>query len=559
MKRNVAASRPPLATAALLGVLAISSLLLWTQPLFLGKLVPQADHITHLRWSHQFYVALSEGWLRPRWAFASHHGLGDPTFLYYPPLLYYFTAAFRFAGFSAEKALLVAAWLPYLLLALFVHQLARKAASPPYSLAAALLAITSPALFFLSTHYVALAWVLAQPFVLLFAAQSLKDKPDPFLVAITIALVCLAHTLSALMILLAVGGARFVIWLPGRASVDTHLRWVTGTAVGLGLSAFYLYPALTLQALINPGGWTEDPTLDWRRAFAFPVATYLQYGFRWFSIQWPLPLLALSMMAFVWLYSRRSRASRNDEPAALARRLATVALVGLVLSSELAYPLYASIAPLQMIQWPYRFVVQSLVLATVAVGLLLSQLGRRMSSGIIGGAIVAVHVAMAAYLQYSILTYGKPAPNLHQVLRGEFGQPEYVPSTRGEQWKAYLAAGGLEGDCESKHAVCETLLAATHDRKWRIALSSSATIVLPLFAFPAWNVTVNQEPAVYSVDPRTGLLAVTLQPGEHEVAVTWAALPQESVGAWVTALTLLLLAAAHLIRRRRESPRRDSS
>ncbi len=143
----MALSPAPLRTSAALSLLLLSSILLWTQPLLFGKLVPQVDHITHLRWSHKFYLALTEGWLTPRWAFASHYGLGDPTFLYYPPLLYYVAAVFRFAGFSAEKALLLAAWLPYLLLAVFVHQLFPKATPTRYRVATALLAITSPALF----------------------------------------------------------------------------------------------------------------------------------------------------------------------------------------------------------------------------------------------------------------------------------------------------------------------------------------------------------------------------------------------------------------------------
>lgn len=528
-------------------LLVLASLLLWAQPLLLGKLIPQVDHITHLRWSYQFQVAVTEGWLIPRWAFASHQGLGDPTFLYYSPLLYYLSTLFSLAGLSPERALLSAAWVPYVLLAVIAAGLLRRMGNVWLAIAGGLLVITCPALFFLSTHYGALPWVLAAPFVVLFAVQSVKDSPDPMMVAAAFALICLSHILSGLMILLAVGGARLLLWLPARIGFVGQLKWAVGILLGLGLSAFYLYPALTLQGLINPAGWTDEPTLDWRRAFAFPVVSYFQYGFRWFAIQWPLPLLAVAMIISVYLLSKTVDARDDDGYQQMAKRLALVAVVGLLLSSELAYPLYAQIDQLQKIQWPYRFTVPSLLLATVALSLLLGLARNSKFKWLVMG-IIFFQTAMVAYLQYSIAVHGKSMPTLEKVLKGEFGQPEYLPATRGEGWKEYLKAGGFVGYCQRQNLACESLISQSHLRKWRIASDKDEVVLLPLFAFPGWACEVDGARVKPSIDSATGLLAVALTLGPHVVSVEWVGMENELHGQLISLASMVLLLATFILR-----------
>ena len=67
------------------GLVAVTlfAVLLWLQPLLTLRLPHQVDLLVHLRWSDQFFSALRDGWLLPRWAYASHGGVDKRRFEMY--------------------------------------------------------------------------------------------------------------------------------------------------------------------------------------------------------------------------------------------------------------------------------------------------------------------------------------------------------------------------------------------------------------------------------------------------------------------------------------------
>lgn len=551
------------------GVVVALPLLLWAQPLFFGRMIPQVDHVTHLRWFSQFNSALADGLIVPRWAFASHGGLGDPTFLYYAPAFYYLASLLAAAGQFPEQALLWAAWLPYLALGAVALGMVPRGIPIHHALIAALLLASCPILFFLSTHYGALPWVMATPFFILFALESIKDRPLPQRLALWFGLICITHVLSGLMALLSTGLARLFFAPPLRQALRGHLAWGCGSVLGMALAAFYLYPALTLQDLVNPAAWTDDPTLDWHRAFAFPLLTYFQYGFRWFSIQWPLPLLALAMSAIVLLLTRPAAAGRpaggapdDADPGTMARRLAGIALAALLLGSELAYPLYAHVAPLQKLQWPYRFVVPGMVSATLAFALAVFAPSRRTPPGlplrIAAGTAVLLHCLFNGYLQYNLLAEGKPLPKLERAMQNDFGQPEYLPATRGERWQEYVAAGKLPGECRRSGLQCTGIRHDTHAFSATIATDAPQSVRLPIFAFPGWQLALDGKRQTPAIDPETGLIRVDLPAGRHEVQLRWQGLPAETIGRWISAAGLLGLLVLLAVYRRSQSAQRQN-
>jgi hypothetical protein len=531
--------------------------LLWVQPLFFDRLIPQVDSVTHLRWSSQFFAALADGWIQPRWAFASHGGLGDPTFLYYQPGLYYLTSLLAFAGLSAEGALIWAAWLPYVVTGFIVFGVVRRTSLIRSAVFGVAFVVSCPALFFLSTHSGAFPWVMATPFCILFVLESIKDRPTLQNVAIWLALICLSHLLSGMMVLLCTGVARLIFSFPTRQTLYGHLVWGCGIILGMALAAFYLYPALSQQHLINPTGWTDDPTLDWRRSFAFPIITYMQYGFRWFSIQWPLPLLALAMTAVVFSITRKSNEAlcmqMGINRLIIARRLAIVAVVGLFLSSELVYPLYYFLGPLQKLQWPYRFVVLCLVLSSLAFSLVaFPKQTERPKLGvtqIIIVMIVMVHCVFSAYLQYNLLKVGRPLPSLASAMQGEFGQPEYLPATRGKEWALYNESGKFPGYCQKLGLQCKEMRQGSHTFSVNIETAKDAEIRLPIFAFPGWRVTVNGSQQPLSIDSNTGLALIKLSPGTHDVFMYWGGIKSEAIGIWISLAAFAVLACVVYRRR----------
>lgn len=532
---------------ALLLALTVAFVLLF-QPLVLNQLIPQGDYVTHLRWATQFANAIADGVAYPRWAYASHGGLGDPTFIYYQPLFYYVVSAVNVFFADVNQAVRATILIGNALLALAAYSVLRLHCSG-WRLALGVSAIQSlPLLFFLTAYYGALPWVFAAPFALLFASESARVSPRVHRLAIWLALLTLTHILSALMLLITLAFSAAVQGLRDRALVTAYVpRWLAGVSIGLLICSFYLFPAVTQQHLITPSGWTADPTLDWRRSFAFPLLTYITYGFRWFALQWPFPLIAAGMAASALLLARKLPA---DDSAALARALAIFALVALFLSSELAWPLYAYLPPLEKIQWPYRFVAPAMLCAGLSLAIVLSvcpvrsHYQRRPLATACGLASVGGCVLIAVLLQMGVMREGRPPVVASEAMRGMFGQPEYLPANAGPGWRAYLEAGGWLAECQRLKIDCSEVVHTSHGWSGMVTAAQPVVARVPLFFYPAWSVWINEAKAPAQVDRDTGLIRVELPAGQHALRVSWDGLPAERAGWWMSLLGSVLLAVS---------------
>jgi hypothetical protein len=542
-------NRPHVKPLAVLGVV-LFVLLLWSYPLLTTQLAAQWDVKVHLRWADQFYAAVHEGWWLPRWAHASLNGLGDPTFLYYQPLFYYLTSIFAMLGAPLPYWLLLGGVTIYVLSGLVLYRYFLRCYPPYRSALAVMFVLASPPVFFLATQMSAFPWVLSFPFSILFVAESMRDRPRVARLAILIALVCLSHILSAMMTLLCTGLARLIFAFPDRKTIRAHLAWGTGIALGLGLTAFYLYPALTQLSLITPGGWTNGTGYDWRRNFAFPVITFFQYGLKWAGPQWTLAVLTPILAVLTLLPLRGMRLS----PMAItARRLAIVALAAAALGSELAYPLYAVFTPLHKLQFPYRFLFLGSLLASVAFVIQLNEgAWSRWSKTVRTVAVLLfmIYFGQLAILEWKLLSGGTRLPDREEVMTGRFGQPEYLPAVARPAWKHYADRGKLEGECRRLEIECREVRHRTHDFSVTITTTKRISVRLPMFAFPAWQATVDSQVHAYAVDEGTGMIQMDLPAGRHLVALRWVPLPAETVGKWISAAAFCLLLGVLLVGRR---------
>lgn len=537
--------------------------ILWLPETISGRvMLPHGDHLIQYRWWLQFDSALREGVWSPKWAYAAHAGLGEPTFLYYQPLFFYIASAFGWL-LSPTNAVRAAVWFPYALLGAIAFVRIRSDTTLLRAAAALVMILTCPALFFLSTHVGAFPWVMAMPFCLLFALESTQDKPDFAKIALWLGFVCLSHLLSGLMSLLCVGTGRLVFAFPSRRTLRGNCAWLAGIILGLLLVAFFIYPAVSQQGYINPSGWTNDPSLDWHRGFAFPVVSYFKYGHRWFLWQWPIPVFTLLMCGSVfWIAKRLDRSMHTAQQVVLASRLAIIALTGLIFSSEIAYPLFALLPPLQKLQFPYRFVFPAMLLATMSLCMAcivhFSQHKGRNRVSYCCALFAAAQCVVVILLQYNIVGFGKAMPDLRTVLRGDFGQVEYLTANRGPHWDKYNASGGLVGECARLGVACREI--ATHSHASVVSISSDrpVSIRLPVFSFPGWRVSIDGAEQGIATDPDTGLLLVTVESGSHIVATRWGGTPAEPMAMFASlaaAVCLLIVFLLGIFVRRRSANR----
>lgn len=536
-------------TTAGLACLLLFIGLMWAYPLLTLRLTDQHDIPTHLRWAEQFADALRDGQLLPRWAHASLLGLGDPTFIYYQPLFYYVTSAFALLGLRSEYALLLGIIVPYVLLGVIVYRTFLGRYPDRVALAGAIFVVIGPLLYFLSTNLGAFPWSLSLPFSVLFVAESSRNQPRVARLGILLCLVCLSHLLSGLITLCATAAGRLLFAFPSRRTLRSHLGWAMGVVLGLALAAFFIYPAVTQLKLINPAGWSESDHM-WARAFVFPIV-HARDGLRWAAIQWPLGLVTLGTIVISMFPWQRPAVPMQ----VLARRLSLVALAALLLSTELAYPLYAYLKQLRMLQYPYRFVFIAAVLANLALAIHIAEgawkrWGR--TARITAVLLVLVQCALSGFLQLGLYRTGVQLPASSTFMVGRFGQPEYLPAVRGPHWTQWVADGKLDGECRRLAIHCDAPVKRTHALSVAIDTPRAVDVRLPVFAFPAWSLTVDGQPQVLVADADTGLPLVRLGPGRHLVALRWTGTPADATGRAISlgALAVLLILFAVEYRRR---------
>ena len=87
-----------------------------------------------------------------------------------------------------------------------------------------------------------------------------------------------------------------------------------------------------------------------------------------------------------------------------------------------------------------------------------------------------------------------------------------------------------------------------------VSTVAATRVLLPVFAFPAWSVSVNNQPAEHGVDAATGVISVEVPAGRSLITLQWKALWQERVGAAVSALSLLAFLGIAALRLWRNRP-----
>ena len=102
--------------------------------LVLDRALLNDDFIAHFGWAEQWRQALAQGVFYPRWMPRDWLGLGDPAFLYYPPLAHFALGALGLLTGEAWSAIQLFA--PAALVAIGVLGLAwtRKLGLPPWRL-----------------------------------------------------------------------------------------------------------------------------------------------------------------------------------------------------------------------------------------------------------------------------------------------------------------------------------------------------------------------------------------------------------------------------------------
>jgi hypothetical protein len=489
-------------------------------------------HDMHLHYEQMrsFYTGLSAGSIYPRWEEDTNRGFGAPTMSYYPPGVYYITSLFYAISGDWIRALLNAHLLMMLASAAAIYIYARQFMSR-------FAAVTAMAAYiFLPYHLLdqyqrgAIAELLGfiwMPLMLLFGERLFRQirrlefqEPEqddqgevkhtsghsqtPRLLlnmaglALTYGAFVWSHPPTAYQFMLAFG--IFLIAL-ARLRRDVKGLFYAGAAVAMGLaiSAAYLYPAAVEQDLIRHEYISE--TWPYHGTYVFvhqlPYTDAHQPFFWLIDSIWMFGAVMIAVCAIVFLAIKSYR--RVLKPALREHVLLWVILGAFAtfMMTKLSYPIGRFIPKIDIGVFTWRMLsITTLVLALLAgtcVQAAIDAAKQKQKAGLLifrslavvvalGGIIFGIGIVVSQGFRVPVFT-----PSLEHV---NFAT---IPRTAAEDMFALPVVEAAEF-VEGKGKVFVEYW-EPHHRALRAEMSQPDRLVLRTFDFPGWTVTVDGQPA----------------------------------------------------------------
>jgi len=481
----------------IVGLLALVAALILLPSFLLG---PGDSHSVTYNyvWTRQFGTEMAKGNLYPRWLPGSFEGLGSPAFYFYPPIAYWIAGAFDAAGVSTLAAINMAAFVTLLLSGITMHYW--LSARGTYPLAGAILYMAAP--YHLMDFYVRGALAEFTAFIwyppIALAITRLPERRGVILLALAYAGLVLTHLPMAMLI------GFFLIAPLGLHKLrdDRRVFWplVASGALALGISAFYLVPALTLQSHISSqllwGPWYRPSS--WGLLVHGPLLQMLSIPVLIAGLAF-LSLSAQSIWSFISL-------------------LAALAALGLI-------PFIWDIPPFAQAQFPWR------LLGLIEFATITAALSCRPKPLLLG---LGLGLTLFAYIKWASEAAEyliKPVPYA-MIERDLPDAAEYLPA-------------GFDAKLITDFVRKPDLAA------WRNAQTGNeVTVVRPgevtmhRAAFPIWRVMRGEE----AVPFRGPVIQFEAHPGHYRIERIY--LWQEWVGLLISVGSLLLLAKAYRSRSR---------
>jgi hypothetical protein len=532
-----------------LALIAAAAVALWAPSLFVREVGDSFGY--DLNWSAQFSAAFRAGDLYPRWTPDSFDGLGGPTFYFYPPLGFWLAALISLAtgGLGAALQLKLAELALFGLSGWSMFAWLRLKADPLPAALGGVLFMLAP--YHLDDLYVRgafaeLSAIAVLPLVALgLASTAAGARTGPLWLALGWAGVILGHLPIALVtgVLVIAPYGLWLLWeLPAAQRLAFAARAAAALALGTGLAALYLAPALGLQRFISADYWWSANFQASDRLFLNPKA-------------WTMPLepffaaIAAGEAGIAAVVGWR--AWRGGARAAAV--WGAVAVIVFVVIAGLV-PGFWSLPLMAKVQFPWRaMALEEFALVTVLIRAPRPALGR------------LPVICLIALMAGDLAAVGKflvTGPATAQ--RAGYGAASFPTSIDAPE---YLPAGMLrmtaDGPAPAQDiaALARTPLAAGdsvsasaspggRDVRIRLAPGPARPVTVRRFYFPSWQASCDGRPVPAEPTGPARLVGFTSPTGVAYCDVTIGLTDAEKLGLALSAASLASLAAWVGLRRR---------
>jgi hypothetical protein len=405
----------------------------------------------------------------------------------------------------------------------------------------------------------------------------IRDGRSTALAGLAFAGLLLSHTITTM-----VAPALLALWVV-LLNLDRPYRaggWFRQTgaaaALGFGLAAFFLIPLALERGHIDVGGYSRG-YFSWDRHFVYPLQLlWSSWGFG-LSVEGPndgmsfrlgvLHLLGFLAGLVIWFKLRRS--ARAARPLLWWGAFCTLAVV-LVL--PVSAPLWERLGPLQLFQFPWRFLLFPALGMSVFLGLVAFWLEGRRSldesvpprrgwpgwvAAVMTGAVVAaglplleVKQRVPAAIAHTLRVQDPPDPQLSDRWAEAVLSRDFIRATA-FRWIDHLPEGAHPRPT-SEHAArprfevasgpaeVEILEAGPVQYRARVAGTDSALPRLNLYRDPGWDVFLDGEPVELLATERRPVHLMKVPPGRHQVDAFLARTPARWLGDGITLVCLVI-------------------
>ncbi|MEK6322519.1 MAG: hypothetical protein AABN33_12650 [Acidobacteriota bacterium] len=524
-----------------------------------------------------FYNGLAAGEIYPRWEEDTNRGFGAPTTSYYPPGIYYLTSAFYAITRDWLRTLLDTHLVMMIAAAAALYIYARQVMERPAAVAA------MAAYIFLPYHIVdqyqrgAMAELLVfvwMPLMLLFGERLMKAPPDdstggPKTRSTLLNVTGLAATYGAFLwshpptaYQFTLGFGVYVIVLSAMRREWKGLIAVGGAmALGIGLAAAYLLPAVIEQNLIHREYISE--TWPYHKTYIFVHDLYnsdVHSGF-FKLIDWiwitGTAVIVVGAITLLWL----KRQALSSASALKQRALLWVVLGGLAsfMMTKASMPVGKLIPKIDIGVFAWRMLsITTLVVALLAGAFAQAALdaaGRRLRSERL------LFASLVAFIIVGSVGFSAVA-----VARPMMQAAVFEPETEHLNW-ATIPSSAPADPTELPVDIPQAELAGDNGavaiEEWkpehrviRADLTGQDELLVRTFNFPGWTAAVDGEQVPIKSSEELGNIEIELGAGTHTVTLDFLETPVRRAFRIVTLFSfglLIVLGFGPFIRRTRAS------
>ncbi len=501
-----------------------------TLPLFIHQGLPYVDDMPfHIFQADQFTRSLHEGVLYPRWMPDFNNGYGSPNFVFYAPLSYYAVAAVHFFTDSLTVSMIIVIFLSFFFSGVTMSMAAAKIFGRMGSLLAAIIYQILPFhlrdLYMRGTFAELLAFVWF-PLIFFFMHDVHESGKKGAAIGLAISYACLilTHLVSGFILTIIIG--TYLIFYFFLARHKSPVKILLPLLVGLGLSSFYLLPAVFESKFVQIEYIKNSAVGDYRRNFLFTWDKFHD-GLGNFYI----PLLTgvvLEVMLFFFIFLLIRKTGKGGSAKPQHEVFALLFLFALILTTPLSRPIWAAVPGFPFLQFPWRW----LSMVEMSLSFLVGSVFSRSEIVCLSSAKKRVAVLFIFLLFLSsvdtilrVSSAGlKSKSTIDRISRSESPviAREYTPI-----WakKILRAAGGekisvISGESKAGAAEWES-----ERRVISIEALTPSLIRIATFYYPGWEAELDGKKAEIQIEEDTGAMLINIPEGGHTLILRFVDTP----------------------------------